>query len=360
MFNALIVDDDRAIRYELKKSLTFRKNGFQITDEAVDGKEALEKVLSSHFDIAFVDIKMPRINGIQFIQELRNNGNDLCVVIISGSTDFAYTRQAIKLGAIDYLLKPINENDLNELLISAKNVLDEKDQSKQLVENTNRQLVESLKLPYSVQDEQELFLLIKKSRGSALNFAKDLSKRLSDFYEGDTFKIIVLLDNSLENINRMLLSDMPWLKNLQLQLTRLSSQQPDNIEAVFQTFYDNIKELADFINKMHISGSNPVVKLMCEFFISNVEGKTTLSEAAKALNYSSKYMGKIFKDVTGESVVDYITKVKMERAKSLVLSGKFKTYEISDIMGYKNTDYFTKLFKEYHGVTPVEFKKLYR
>ncbi|MDF2986428.1 MAG: two component transcriptional regulator, AraC family [Eubacterium sp.] len=360
MFNALIIDDDRAIRYELKKSPVFNKNGFLIAGEAGDGKEALEKVLLSDFDIALVDVRMPRTSGIQFIQELRNCGNDLCVVIISGSGDYAFTRQAIRLGAFDYLLKPINENELDELLYNARLFLEQKGQSRLLVENTNRQLFESLKLPYSVQDEQELFRLLKRNSSTAVNFAENIALRLNDFYEGDTFKISIILDNSLENLCRMLLSEMPWLKNLQLSCSKLALKQSENINLVIDSFLNNIKELSDFINNLHINGTNPVVKLLCEYFIINVEGKTTLEEAAKALNYSSKYLGKIFKEVTGESIVDYITKVKMERAKTLVLSGKYKTYEISDIIGYKNTDYFTRLFKEYHGLTPLEFKKLSR
>lgn len=360
MFNALIVDDDRAIRYELKKSPAFKKNDFLITGEAGDGKEALEKVLLSDFDIALVDVRMPRASGIQFIQELRNNGNDLCVVIISGSGDYSFTRQAIKLGAFDYLLKPINEKELDELLYNARLFLEQKGQSRRLVEHTNRQLVESLKLPYSVQDEQELFRLLKCNSTSAVTFAENLALRLSEFYEEDAFKISIILENSLENLCRMLLSEMPWLKNLQFGCSKLSLKQSENIQMIIESFLNNVKDLSDFLKKLHINPTNPVVKLLCEYFITNVEGKTTLEEAARSLNYSSKYLGKVFKEITGESIVDYITKVKMERAKTLVLSGKYKTYEISDIIGYKNTDYFTRLFKEYHGLTPLEFKRLSR
>ena len=120
MYKVLIVDDDRAIRYELKKSFLFNLHGFVIAGEAGDGKEALEKISSSEYDIVFVDIRMPKIDGIKFIQELRDSGNDLCVVIISGSCDYSFTRQAIRLGAFDYLLKPIAAEELDELLSSAR------------------------------------------------------------------------------------------------------------------------------------------------------------------------------------------------------------------------------------------------
>lgn len=360
MYRALIVDDDRAIRYELKKSPVFGKNRFLVTGEASDGKEALEKVSAEEYDIALVDVRMPRIDGIEFIRELRNRGNDLCVVIISGSGDYAFTRQAIKLGAFDYLLKPINPGELNELLHNAQLFLRKKVEHRVLVENTSRQLAESLKLPYSVQDESQLFRLIKENSQKAEEFSQTLALRLANFYEGDTFKLSIILENSYKNLCRLLLSEMPWLGTLQLKGLELSTSSPVDAGSIIASFTCSIRELSDFIGIMHISGTYPVIKLLCEYFIKNVEGRTTLEEASKVLNYSSKYLGKIFKEVTGESIVDYITKIKMERAKTLILSGKYKTYEVSEILGYKNTDYFTRLFKEHYGHTPLEIKRCSR
>ncbi len=358
MYKVLIVDDDRAIRYELKKSFLFNLHGFVIAGEAGDGKEAFEKISSSEYDIVFVDIRMPKIDGIQFIRELRDSGNDLCVVIISGSCDYSFTRQAIRLGAFDYLLKPIAAEELDELLSSARLYLEEKGEARRLAEHARLQLAESLKLPYSIQEEQELFRLIKESSKNAAAYAKNLALRLADFYEENSFKLSIVLENSLKNLYRLLISEMPWLDKLQFKGFSTSMKPQESAAAIITSFTDGIQRLADFINNLHISGTNPVVKLMCEYFINNVEGRTTLEDAAKALNYSSKYLGKIFRQVTGESIVDYITKVKMERAKALVLSGKYKTYEISEIMGYRNTDYFTRLFKQHHGMTPMDLKRL--
>lgn len=358
MFKALIVDDDRSIRYELKKSHLFGKNDFCITGEAGDGREALKKISFNDFDIAFVDIRMPKIDGIQLIQELRKCGNDLCVVIISGSGDYCYMRQAIRLGAFDYLLKPIKDSELDELLHNVSKFLNKKGETRIFTENTYRQLAESLKMPYSVQNEQELFKLIKESSVSAFAFSEKLALELSNFYEGDIFKLSIILENSYKNICRMLLSEMPWLNNLQFKELQVGLEPSEKAEVLVSAFSSGIKKLSELINNIHISSTIPVVKLLCEYIIRNVEGRTTLEEAAKALNYSSKYLGKVFREMTGESIVDYITKVKMERAKVLVLSGRYKTYEVSEIMGYKNTDYFTRLFKAHHGYTPLDIKRL--
>lgn len=126
MYNILLVDDDRVVRYHLKKMNLWKEYGFIISDEAADGHEALEKIYSSHFDIAFVDIKMPKIDGIEFLRELRENNHDICVVFLSGFSDFSYARQGIVLGAFDYILKPVDESNLSNVLSRAKLYLDEK------------------------------------------------------------------------------------------------------------------------------------------------------------------------------------------------------------------------------------------
>jgi two-component system response regulator YesN len=357
MYNTLIVDDDRAVRYLLKKSDLFLKNGFVITGEAEDGKEALEKVKAFNYDIILVDIRMPKINGLEFIQELRRSGYEICVVIISGYDDFSYTRQAVKLGAFDYLLKPIANIDLDELLANARSYLNSKNISKNIERNTSIQITESLMLPYSKQDEQKLYKVITRTPENSTAYALEILNRLCDFYENNTFKISVILNTSLKNLNQLMVSEIPWIENLSSFDQDIHLQQIDNIYILKDTYLEQIQTLSNLIIKLHVFDSNSIVKLLCEYIASNVDRKITLETAAETLKYSSKYLGKIFKEFTGESIVDYITKVKMERAKLLVLSGKYKNYEITEILGYKNPDYFTKLFKEYHGYTPLGCKK---
>jgi two-component system response regulator YesN len=126
MYNVLLVDDDKVVRYSLRKMNLWEKHGFAISDEAGNGYEALNKLSLSHFDMAFVDIKMPKINGIEFLKEIKENSPNLCVVLMSGFSDFTYTRQGIILGAFDYILKPVKEEDLHDVLSRANTYLDNK------------------------------------------------------------------------------------------------------------------------------------------------------------------------------------------------------------------------------------------
>lgn len=118
MANILIIDDERAIRNTLKEILTYE--GFGV-EEAVDGEEGLSKLQSKAFDMVLCDIKMPRIDGFEFLERVSATHPDLPVIMISGHGNIETAVEAVKKGAFDYISKP---PDLNRLLITIRNGLD--------------------------------------------------------------------------------------------------------------------------------------------------------------------------------------------------------------------------------------------
>lgn len=117
MAKILVVDDERAIRSTLKEILEYEK--YNVT-EAADGMETLELVKNDQFDVILLDIKMPRMDGLEVLEELLKT-NDTPVVMISGHGTIETAVEAIKKGAYDYIAKPL---DLNRLLITIRNALD--------------------------------------------------------------------------------------------------------------------------------------------------------------------------------------------------------------------------------------------
>ncbi|QHW33315.1 response regulator [Paenibacillus rhizovicinus] len=111
MYEVLIVDDEPLARQSLQYLIDWKAFGFKITGEAEDGKQALELMRQRHFSLVLTDIRMPTMNGLEFIEKLRGV-SDAEVVILSGYEDFEYARQGLKLGVNDYLLKPVDEDDL--------------------------------------------------------------------------------------------------------------------------------------------------------------------------------------------------------------------------------------------------------
>ena len=118
MPSILIIDDERAIRNVLKDILG--NEGFTV-DEATDGEEGFKKFSSGSFDVVLCDIKMPKMDGIEFLQKVMESGTEVPVIMISGHGNIETAVDAVKKGAFDYIAKP---PDLNRLLITIRNALD--------------------------------------------------------------------------------------------------------------------------------------------------------------------------------------------------------------------------------------------
>lgn len=116
MIKVLIVDDEPLIREAFRSKVDWEDLGFKIIAEAKNGLEALGLVKKLKPDVVFTDMKMPLMDGIGLIKELKDLGITAKVVVISAFSSFIYTHTAIQCGAYEYLLKPINKNELMEVL----------------------------------------------------------------------------------------------------------------------------------------------------------------------------------------------------------------------------------------------------
>ena len=121
MPNILIIDDERAIRKTLNEILGFE--GYKI-EEAADGEEGLKKFQSGTYDVVLCDIKMPKLDGIEFLAKALAINADIPVIMISGHGNIETAVEAVKKGAFDFISKP---PDLNRLLITIRNAIDKTD-----------------------------------------------------------------------------------------------------------------------------------------------------------------------------------------------------------------------------------------
>ncbi|MFD0712435.1 response regulator [Paenibacillus sp. GCM10027626] len=116
MNTVLIVDDEPIIREGIKNKIEWEALGLKLSAEAEDGIDALACLEQELPTIMLTDIRMPELDGLQLVQEAKRKWPDLICVIVSGYHDFEYARQAIKYGVQDYVLKPVNDKELNRLL----------------------------------------------------------------------------------------------------------------------------------------------------------------------------------------------------------------------------------------------------
>lgn len=117
----LVVDDEKEIRSFLSRALT-RLGGFQV-ELAESGEEALQKIEKEPFDLILTDLKMPKMDGLQLISEIGKSKPETLTMIMTGHGTIDSALEAMKRGATDYLMKPLN---LDELIVRIRKVLDEK------------------------------------------------------------------------------------------------------------------------------------------------------------------------------------------------------------------------------------------
>ncbi len=118
MANILIIDDEQSIRKTLSEILTFE--GYKV-DEAANGEEGLRKFSTTVYDLVLCDVKMPKMDGIEFLERSKAVNPDVPIIVISGHGNIETAVEAVKKGAFDFISKP---PDLNRLLITLRNALD--------------------------------------------------------------------------------------------------------------------------------------------------------------------------------------------------------------------------------------------
>ncbi|MCX7710747.1 MAG: response regulator [Clostridia bacterium] len=353
----MIVDDEEIVRLELKKAVDWAKLGFYIKIEARNGQEALEKLGEDSVDLVVSDVKMPKIDGIELYKELKDHAQCTCTIFLSGYSEFSYVRPALVLGAFDYILKPLEAEKVEEILIRAHQFLEEKTKEKKEKEA----LLKSIEHPpasYPIEGEKQLLTYVLRGDEKAKQVMEAILQELRDRNcDDDSIHQITLL--LIANISKSVQKRHPFIIKFS-NIEKLSVESA-GYSVGFQELVINAKkqvgELLNIIRSFKLDQKDNVVMKACEYVLNNVERDITLRDISEQFFISRNYFCSLFKKETGENFLEYVTRAKMERAKILLREHNLKAYEVSSILGYKETAYFSKLFKRYSGYSPTEYRK---
>lgn len=131
MYHILILDDEEPLREAIRILGEWDNLKISEIHEAINGQEGLSILREHHIDLIMVDMKMPGMNGVEFLKKVKQEYPDMLTIVISGYNDFEYTHQAIRSNVLDYLLKPVNRHELNDTLRKAVHLLQERQQEQQ-------------------------------------------------------------------------------------------------------------------------------------------------------------------------------------------------------------------------------------
>ena len=121
----MIVDDEAEVREAIARKIDWSALGFEVVAEAENGRDALEKAESLDLDVVLTDIKMPFMDGLELGAELAKRMPNLKLIVFSGFDEFEYAQEAIKLNVVEYVLKPVNAEELSKILGRVKDLLDQ-------------------------------------------------------------------------------------------------------------------------------------------------------------------------------------------------------------------------------------------
>ncbi len=144
LYRIILVDDEEEVRKSIIRKIDWQAVGFTVVGDAENGEDALEKIEALEPDVVLTDIRMPYMDGLTLAEKIRQKYPSMKIVIFSGYDDFEYAKRAIKLNVTEYILKPVNVEELTAILRKIQASLDEEIEQKRdvslLRENYKRSL----------------------------------------------------------------------------------------------------------------------------------------------------------------------------------------------------------------------------
>lgn len=165
MYKVLIADDEYFIRYGLEQIIKWEEYGIEICGSVSNGLEALEVIIKEKPDLIITDVKMPEMNGLELLSEIKKRDIQTKVIVISGYNDFDYVKETLVYGVENYILKPIDEDELSETILNAiAKIETEKNQKPSklkhqnyIIENVFNRLVTNSIAIREVEERMEIF-----------------------------------------------------------------------------------------------------------------------------------------------------------------------------------------------------------
>lgn len=347
MIKTLIVDDEEWNRDLIKRFGNWGAYGMEVIGEADNGLEAIRFIERLIPDVVITDMRMPGMDGIELLQQINDRFADIKIIVISGYDDFVYTKQAIIAQAKDYLLKPINPIELNEVLLKCKNEIDSSSASQE---------------SYSL--DIELMKIVKHVMpGLVLHFA--------DLNADKIQKVFHQLVNQLEGYRSLLPYELEriyqeyiFLLN-ELMVKNLFDGPPVSLN---KTYFSSYTMLIEDLTRKYISVMEALIaqrkyknKLnlpdIRAYIENNFTRAITVEKIAQVFFVSNVYLSRSFKNEFGLNITDYIQQLRMEKAKEWIVIDQIPIKAVAEMCGYEDIAYFYRVFKKYFGIAPGEMRK---
>lgn len=372
MYKALIVDDEPSVLEGLRIMIPWNSMGFEICAETQNAQDALIKVKEFRPHLLVTDIRMPFKSGLELINEVRKMDLAVEFVILSGYSEFAYAREAIRQGVSYYLLKPLDNEEIISVLKNIKTKLDntflaEYGFTQQEIENfrKSRILHENINVPGESKKDAWQF--------TWENFDEELNHALQLMNYQSARKVIDKLFSFIESRDVSLHEARIIVSSCIYQILRFAFENniklniilPDEIQE--ELSLDELKNLITGILSKAISlllenrrmNSKGYLFRVKSYIDDNYSKDLKVSSLAKMEFMEAGYLGETFARQFGLSINEYINQVRINKAMELIRTTDMKLNDISYAVGYKNYNNFFSHFKKITNTKPTQFYERY-
>lgn len=405
----IVVDDDKIIRIGLSKIIKRLFDEHEVVNEFQNGLMALQylKENEEEVDLVITDIKMPVMTGIELIEKAKKELNKPPLfVVLSGYDEFNYVRDTMKAGALNYLLKPIKQDDLKNVIQEAGTKIKDNEKNYRLLNKsievlkkdffkyilftnkeinfkTNELLLENMQLNEGyaykmiiIQRKEEDTNILKEFMSSILteyNKIEHVIFKLEDciyiifYFDKNQYKSIDLINEKIEsetevfvnnsrNVYILSYTDKVWKLREYYKLVKKLKESMHYDSSPKKYFVNESDKLLKTLNNEDNNPNAVAINLAKQYIVNNFNKNITLKDVANEVLLSQNYLSELFKKEVGDGFYDFLSSYRIKKAKELLLTTNLKIYEIGQKVGYNDSITFGRAFKKITGTTPNNFR----
>lgn len=363
----LLIADDNAIQIDsILLYVDWKALGVTEIRTASNGLDCYKIAEEFLPHIVIADIEMPHMNGIELAEKLKQHNKNINLIFITCHENFKYAQQAVALGVVAYILKPISYTELDEI---ARDVIfkveeeNRKQEQERLFFRKQKQIEENFNA--FVDDNSRLDVL--KIYNNMMKLIGDDNDDISGYLNENYFKYIgkqpfvytkymcYTMINALQLVAKVKSIDLDEFFGAGVMWDKLAS---------FTSGDDIVNWLGNLVNMVfrHIKQNEQIaykkvahdIKTIIDNELYNIDN---ISQISNKLEISPSHAGRMFKKAYGITIFDYLFEKRMQEAKRLLEDPYLKIYEIAEKLGYNNKAYFSSAFQKFYGMTPSEFRK---
>ncbi len=407
MLKVFLVEDEIIMREGIKNNIQWEKEGFIFAGEASDGELAFPMIQECKPDILITDIKMPFMDGLELSRLVRQEFPDIKIIILSGYDEFEYAKEAISIGVTEYLVKPISGAQLLETVKKVEKQVLEGQEKERFIENLEKQQEEivgrlgelskcfekanpanayryfkEMNQSSCSEETSEKVVVDEGIKLSALN-VNMLDQRVVENFlktglKGEVTIFVEEYLNSLGECNvQSLMFSQYIIMNLYLVVISMLEKmgyECKELEAKFGNFeamadvFTTVEKSKRYLQQvfetaidLREQAAKPkygnILEDAKEYIRQHYGDESiSLNAVAASVNISPNHFSTIFSQEMGQTFIEYLTEIRMEKAKELLRGTSIKTAEVAFAVGYKDPHYFSYIFKKTQKCTPKEFR----